>query len=217
MERPAGLREVPWYLRYRVGARVASEARRQVVRATHRHCRVEFQGPVHLGPGFTLDIPGRGTLIVGRGVEFRRGFVCQIQGEGRVVIGDGAYFTAECLIQCSTTIEIGRGVGIGQAVLIVDGRHRFRDPDRHLLAQGYDFTPIRIEDDATIMAKCTIFANVGQRAVVGANSVVTRDIPAYTLAVGAPARPIEYFGHGEGPPGVPVTTGKDTVGRDTTG
>jgi acetyltransferase-like isoleucine patch superfamily enzyme len=128
-----------------------------------------------------------------------------------VEIGDGAYFTSDCLIQCSTSIEIGSGVGIGQAVLIVDGRHRFRDPDRHLLGQGYDFTPIRIEDDATIMAKCTIFANVGRRAVVGAHSVVSRDIPPYTLALGAPARVVEYFGPGEGPPGVPVTTGKDKV------
>ena len=215
MYRPANLRELPWYVRYRWGGRAASELRKLTIRATHRHCRVEFTGAAHLGPGFSLEIPGRGTLIVGHGVEFRRGFVCQIQGDGRVEIGDGSYFTSHCLIQCSTSIEIGRGVGIGQSVLIVDGRHRFRDPDRHLLAQGYDFTPIRIEDDATIMAKCTIFANVGRRAVVGANSVVTRDVPAYTLAVGAPARPIEYFGHGEGPPGVPVTTGKDSVTEDT--
>jgi acetyltransferase-like isoleucine patch superfamily enzyme len=211
VERPAGLRELPWYLHHRVGSRAASEARRQMIRATHRHCRVEFRGPVHLGPGFSLDIPGRGTLIVGSGVEFRRGFVCQIQGDGRVEIGDGAVFTAGCLIQCSTSIEIGPGVVVGQAGLIVDGRHRFRDPERHLLAQGYDFKPIRIEEDAVIMGKCTVFANVGRRAVIGAHSVVSRDIPAYTLALGAPARPVEYFGPGVGPPGVPVTTGKDKV------
>ena len=208
MDRPGSLREVPWFVRYRLGARAASEARKFVVRATHRHCRVEFQGPVHLGPGFGLDIAGPGTLIVGSGVEFRRGFVCEISGDGRVVIGDGCVFTSHTLIQCSTSIEIGEGCAFGQSLSIVDGRHRFRDPDRPLLAQGYDFRPIRIEDHATVMGKCTIFADIGRRAVIGAHSVVTRDIPAYTLAFGAPARPIEYFGRGEPPPGVPRASGK---------
>jgi acetyltransferase-like isoleucine patch superfamily enzyme len=66
-----------------------------------------------------------------------------------------------------------------------------------VLDQGYDFRPIRIEDDALITTKCTIMADVGQRALIGANSVVTKAIPAYTVAVGAPARPVDYFG----PPG----------------
>jgi acetyltransferase-like isoleucine patch superfamily enzyme len=37
-------------------------------------------------------------------------------------------------------------------------------------------------------------ADVGERAFVGANSVVTRPVPPFTVAVGAPAKPIEYFG-----------------------
>jgi acetyltransferase-like isoleucine patch superfamily enzyme len=40
-------------------------------------------------------------------------------------------------------------------------------------------------------------ADIGTRAFIGANAVVSRPVPAYTVAVGAPARPIEYFG----PPG----------------
>jgi acetyltransferase-like isoleucine patch superfamily enzyme len=56
---------------------------------------------------------------------------------------------------------------------------------------------LRIDDDALITTKCTIMADVGRRAIVGANSVVTNPIPAYTVAVGAPARAIDYFG----PPG----------------
>ena len=40
-------------------------------------------------------------------------------------------------------------------------------------------------------------ADIGKRAFIGAGAVVTRPIPAYTVAIGAPARPIEYFG----PPG----------------
>ncbi len=60
--------------------------------------------------------------------------------------------------------------------------------------QGYEFRPIRIEDDAAIMSKCTIIADVGRRAFIAANAVVTRPIDAYTVAAGVPAKPIEYFG-----------------------
>jgi acetyltransferase-like isoleucine patch superfamily enzyme len=103
-------------------------------------------------------------------------------------------------MQCSTTIEIGERCMFGQSTIVIDGNHRFRDLDRPMLEQGYDFTPIRIEDDATITTKCTIIANVGTRAFVGANSVVTRPVASYTVAAGVPAQPIEYFGPEERAP-----------------
>jgi acetyltransferase-like isoleucine patch superfamily enzyme len=57
---------------------------------------------------------------------------------------------------------------------------------------------VRIDDDAAIMAKGTIMANVGERSFVGANSVVNRDIPPFAVAVGSPARVIERFGPASG-------------------
>ena len=194
MELPERLRKVPWHLRYRVGAKAASDLRRLLVTATHRHCRVEFQGPVRLGPGFTLDIPDQGTLIVGPGVDFRRGFVCEISGKGRVTIGAGSIFTSSALIQCSTTIDIGRRSVFGQALMLADGNHRWRDPDKHLLDQGYDFRPITIGDGVVVTSKCTVLADIGDRAIIGANSVVTKPVPAFCLAAGAPARVVEYYG-----------------------
>lgn len=187
-------RALPWQLRYRYGARLASELRRLAVVATHRHCRVELAGPAWLGPGFALHIPEHGSFVVGPGVEFRRGFVCEISGEGRVTIGAGSAFTSHALIQCSTQIDIGERCVFGQSTVIADGFHRFRDPHRHLLDQGYDFRPVVIGDGAVATSKCTITASVGERALLAAHSVVTRPVPAYSLAGGAPARVIDYFG-----------------------
>jgi acetyltransferase-like isoleucine patch superfamily enzyme len=46
-----------------------------------------------------------------------------------------------------------------------------------------------------VTTKCSIIgATIGDRAFIGANSVVTRDIPAFSLAVGAPAKVVDYFG-----------------------
>lgn len=189
-----GVRKLPWRLRYRWGARLASDVRRLMVKATHLHAHVEFRGPVRIGPGFQLDIPDAGTLIVGPGVDFRSGFKCEINGSGRVEVGMGTTFTSNALIQCSTSIVIGERCGFGQSVLIVDGYHRYRDPDVHWLEQGYDYRPIRIGDGAGISDKCTIQADIGERAMIASGSVVNRPIPAYCLAVGAPARVVSYFG-----------------------
>ena len=165
------------------------------VSATHGHATVRFLGPVRLGPGFSLEMPDAGTFIVGAGVDFRRGFVCEISGSGRVVIGAGTIFTSHALVQCSTSIDIGRRCVFGQSVLIADGNHRYKDPDRHLLDQGYDFTPLRIADGAVVTSKCTVLSSIGERALVAAHSVVTRPVPAFTLVGGAPARVLEHFGH----------------------
>jgi acetyltransferase-like isoleucine patch superfamily enzyme len=66
-----------------------------------------------------------------------------------------------------------------------------------MLAQGYEYRPVRLADDSVATSKCTILADLGERAWIGANAVVTQPIPAFTVAVGSPARPIDYFG----PPG----------------
>lgn len=169
--------------------------------ATHAHARIEFRGPAYVGRGFQLMIPDNGTLIVGSGVQFRRDFVCEIHGNGRVEIGDNVIFTYGCVIQCSTSIKIGEGAIIAQQSLIVDGNHRFRDPTVPLLEQGYDYRPITIGPGALVLSKCTIVNDVGERAVIGANSVVTRPIPPYSVAAGTPARVLERFGPDERVPG----------------
>jgi len=165
-----------------------------VARATHRHAHLRIDRHVFAGPGFRLEIPGAGTLEVGPGVQFQRGFYCEISGDGRVSIGAGTIFTADAMIQCSTSIEIGEGCMFGKSLVMADGSHRFRDWTKHVNAQGYDFRPIVIGDGAVVHSNCTIVASLGRRAVVGANTLVNRDVPDYTLVGGVPAKELDYFG-----------------------
>jgi acetyltransferase-like isoleucine patch superfamily enzyme len=78
--------------------------------------------------------------------------------------------------------------------MIADGDNRFRDWTKHVLDQGYESRPVTIGDGAMIMSKCTLVADVGANAVVGANSVVAKPVPPFSLAGGVPARVIEQFG-----------------------
>jgi acetyltransferase-like isoleucine patch superfamily enzyme len=192
------LRWLPTRIGYDHSPRIASWLRKRWVLLRHPQAVIRFGAGTYLGPGFSLFIPGEGSFIVGDGVEFRRDFRAEISGNGRVTIGSGTVCTYSVLIQCTTTIDIGERCMFGQTTILLDGQHRFRDLDRPMLEQGYDFHPLRIEDDAVLTTKCTVMADVGKRAFVGANAVVTRPIPPYTVAVGAPARPIDYFG----PPGL---------------
>jgi acetyltransferase-like isoleucine patch superfamily enzyme len=182
-----------------------SAIRKRWVKLRNPHAKVVFGKHCFVGPGFSLHAPDGGTFIAGRGVEFRRNFRAEIVGDGRIVIGDWSYLTYNVLIACSTVIEIGERCGIGFCSQVYDGNHRYRDLSKPFLAQGYEFRPVRIEDGAQVHGLCTVINTIGERAVIGANAVVTRPIPAFTLAVGAPARPIDYFGPEErGPDGVPA-------------
>jgi acetyltransferase-like isoleucine patch superfamily enzyme len=170
--------------------RLMSALRKRWLILRHPHVDIRFDGPVQIGPGFTLFAPEGGALHVGPYVEFRRDFVAELHG-GTLTIGGGTVFTYGAVVQCSSRIDIGARCVVAHAVTIVDGNHRFRDPDVPVLAQGYDLRPITIGDDATLLAKATIIADVGARAVVGANAVVTKPVPPFTVAAGAPARVIE--------------------------
>jgi acetyltransferase-like isoleucine patch superfamily enzyme len=201
IRRVGGLRVWFLYL-HGPGPWLMSWLRRRWVLFRNPHAHIEFQGPVYLGPGFSLDMPHGGTFIVGPGVEFRRNFRAEFgTSEARIEIGMSAVFTYDVVIQCSSSITIGEHCQFGQASLLVDGNHRFRDLDRPMLAQGYDLRPVTIAHHAVVTTKCTVLADIGERTFVGANSVVSRPLPGFCAAAGAPARPLEYFGPaGQEPP-----------------
>lgn len=186
------------------GPRIMSRLRKRWVLLRNPQADIRFTEPVYLGPRFSLHLPDGGTFVCGPGVEFRRGFRAELGPEARIEIGAGSVFTYDVLMQCSTSIVVGERCMFGQATIVVDGNHRFRDLDKPMLAQGYDFRPIAIADDVTVTTKCTIIADLGERAFVGANSVVSKSIPPFCVAAGAPARVIEYYGP---PGGEPSPTG----------
>jgi acetyltransferase-like isoleucine patch superfamily enzyme len=196
---PARLQRLAVSIGYFRGPILASRVRMWWVKARNPHATIEFGDGTYLGPGFSLHIPFGGTFITGERVEFRRNFRAELGGpDSRIRIGARSVCTYDVLMQCGTTIDIGERCMFGQSTIVIDGNHRFRELDRPMLEQGYDFRPLRLEDDATVTSKCTIIASIGTRSFIGANAVVTRDIPPYCVAGGVPARVLDYFG----PPGM---------------
>jgi acetyltransferase-like isoleucine patch superfamily enzyme len=188
------VRDLPISIGYYRGPLLMSALRKRWMILRNPRATIRFGPDTYAGPGFSLHMPFGGTFITGRGVEFRRGFRAEVGKNGRVEIGADSYLTYDVIISCDTTIEIGERVGMAQSTFVADGSHKYRDMDRPFLEQGYNYRPLKIEDDAQIHAKCTIVNNIGTRAVIGANAVVAKPIPPYCLAGGVPARVIDYFG-----------------------
>jgi acetyltransferase-like isoleucine patch superfamily enzyme len=175
-----------------------SELRKRWIRWRNPHATIRFGRHTYLGPGFSLHMPFGGTFETGELVEFRRNFRAELAGpDSRITFGDRCVCTYDVIMQCTTSIDVGARCMFGQATMVVDGNHRFRDVEKPMLEQGYDFAPVRIEDDVTITTKCTIMADLGTRAFIGANAVVTKPVPPYVVAAGVPARVIESFAPAE--------------------
>lgn len=90
-------------------------------------------------------------------------------------------------------IRIGDNVYTAPLVQILAVNHVYDDPARPIIEQGITAEGIVIEDDAWIGAGAIILdgVRVGKGAVVGAGAVVTRDVPAHTVAAGNPAQVVK--------------------------
>lgn len=89
-------------------------------------------------------------------------------------------------------ITIGNHVRIAPHVMMIAANHIFTDTSHPIAEQGLDAKPITIEDDVWIAGRVNIMAGVtiGRGSVIGAGSIVTHDIPPYSIAVGVPAKVI---------------------------
>jgi len=84
---------------------------------------------------------------------------------------------------------------LGQHVFVSGFNHGYSDGSRNSSEQPLDLRPVSIGDESHIGANSVVLAGVkiGRRCQIGAGSVVTREIPDFSIAVGNPARVIKRF------------------------
>lgn len=111
----------------------------------------------------------------------------------RLRIGDESSLQQGCKITAAESIVIGNKVMIADNVFITDHNHIFNRADMPAaLVRDLHTEEVVIEDGCWLGYGCVILkgVHIGERSVIGANAVVTRDIPPYSVAVGNPARVI---------------------------
>jgi acetyltransferase-like isoleucine patch superfamily enzyme len=120
-----------------------------------------------------------------RGLKIQRPIT--IQHPECVEIGQGVSMAAFLHIWGGGGVKIGDRVLIASHVAIVSETH---DPDAHPMNESFVRAPVRIEDDVWIGAHSVIFPGVvlGRGSVVGAGSIVTRDVEPFSIVAGVPAK-----------------------------
>ncbi len=89
-------------------------------------------------------------------------------------------------------VSIGNHVNLAQGVVVSGLNHNFQDSNKRIDEQGVSTSLVTINDDVWIGANSVITAGVsiGRHSVVAAGSVVTKDVPDYTVVAGCPAKVI---------------------------
>ncbi len=113
----------------------------------------------------------------------------------RLIIGDRTIIGHFSTISCVKDVYIGKNVLIADRVYISDNIHSYEDITIPVMHQPTIFkNSVYVGDDSWIGANVSIIgARIGKHCVIGANSIVTKDIPDYSVAVGSPARVIKRY------------------------
>jgi acetyltransferase-like isoleucine patch superfamily enzyme len=151
--------------------------------------------PVH---GNVLEMFAEGRLQVGPNTLLEPHVWLTGPGAAQIRIGAGSFLNIAVMVAALELVEIGEHCMLANGCFVTDSNHRFDDPQVPVPWQGFTSRgPTRIEDNVWCGAGVVVTSGVriGRRSVIGANSVVTSDVPAFSLAAGAPARvlrQIEY-------------------------
>jgi len=147
---------------------------------------------------FSVQCDGRlhvsGTANIKLGKRCRLGMDVELRtvGAGRIQIGEDTRLNRGCTVTSYDQISIGDFTIIGEFVSIRDANHGLErgEPMRY---QPHTFEEIQIGRDVWVGRGSCILPGVtiGEGAVIGANSVVTRDVPDFGIAAGVPARVIK--------------------------
>lgn len=118
-----------------------------------------------------------------------------------MIIGNDVTITNNCVVTCANRVEIGDGTLLGRGTFITDNSHgknvdidelKIPPNKRNLYSKG----PVKLGKNVWTGTNVCIMpgVSIGDGAIIGANSVVTHDIPTACVAVGAPARVVKIIG-----------------------
>lgn len=115
----------------------------------------------------------------------------------KLEVGQGTEIGTRSRISVKNSAKIGNNVLISPNVYITDCDHRYDLVDEPIISQGIvnKNNRILIGDDSYIGINSVIIGNVslGKHVIIGANSVVTKNVPAYSVAAGNPAKIIKQY------------------------
>lgn len=175
---------------YTIVERIVRKAEREVFMAHLR--KLNMQGhsislKAKYGKRLEFHAGKNSRIIVPNDAEILHDTWIITNDEDTLTLHENVFISQHCTISGSVTI--GKNTLIAGFVTIIDANHVIDRTDIPIREQGGRSLPIVIGEDVWIGASSTVLPGVtiGAHAVIGANSTVTKDIPAWAVAVGSPA------------------------------
>lgn len=153
----------------------------------HPHCDIHNADRIHLGKGVGIgSYTYLGPVIEDHGNKYNPS----------ITIGEGTWVGKHCSIAAIGDVKIGKNVLFAGYVHITDHSHGYEDITRPITPQPLITKgPVIIEDDCWLGFNCEILSGVhiGKHSVVAARSVVTKDVPPYSIVAGNPAKIVKQY------------------------
>ncbi len=130
------------------------------------------------------------TIAVGNNVYVGHDATLKGYYKNEMAIGDHTWIGQNCFLHSAGGIKIGKAVGIGPEVKILTSVHTEEELSKPIVFCDLKFKEVTIEDGCDIGMGAIILPGVriGEGSIVGAGSVVTKDVPPYCVIAGNPAR-----------------------------
>ncbi|WP_328284365.1 acyltransferase [Conexibacter woesei] len=153
--------------------------------------RLETDGIAFVCPGVTFEIGRDAKVVLGRWSWLGHGTKIRAH-EGEVRIGAKTVLGQECTISAYQHVSIGRECIVADRVMLIDFDHGVVEVERPIRLQGIYKRDVRVGHNVWIGYGAALLrgVTVGDNAIVGTSSVVTKDVAADAVVAGAPAREI---------------------------
>jgi len=147
--------------------------------------RIVEHGKIVLQPG--------AKLIIGKNTTIDRLCEIIIETDGELTIGNNVFIGSHSNIRVTGKMHIGNNCRIAQFVSLINGNYGFMDRNTLIKDQPYQKGFLFVEDDVWIGVTATILSNVtiNKGAVIGAGSLITKDVAEYSVVVGNPQKLIK--------------------------
>lgn len=135
-----------------------------------------------------VAVEGTGNIHIGRHARIYPGVLLETQGAGRIVIGDHVVLSRGVHIVAFASVTLGDHCMVGEYASLRDANHRKSTVS--MRDSGHDCAAIELGRNVWVgRAACVLKGvRIGANSIIGANAVVSRDVPSSSCAVGVPAR-----------------------------
>jgi len=163
---------------------------------------VALNGEVKIGRGAHIEkhVTLHGNVVIGEGSVIGAFSILSTLPKGQLAIGRDVYVNAFSVIGAAERVEIADHCIFAAYVQITDATHQIEDVSVLTKHAPIRSDPVHIGENVWLGsgAMVTMGVSIGQGAVIGAKALVTRDVPAMSVAYGVPARVVRSRTTGEG-------------------